>query len=197
MKLIVGLGNPGNKYLLTRHNAGFLVIDYLADSLGLNLTPGKGHWYGAATTIQGVDCYLMKPTTYMNDSGKAVAEFLSLYQVYLKDILVICDDFNLPLGTIRVRTKGSDGGHNGIKSIILYLESMNFPRMRIGIGKAGILKKDDYVDFVLSDFHKEELDVLKKLIPIFKDCILSFIISDITTTMNRFNKNFSKYPDFV
>lgn len=195
MKLIVGLGNPGKKYLLTRHNTGFLVIDYLASSLDLELTRGKGHWYGTATRIQDIECYLMKPTTYMNDSGRAVSEFLAINPVALKDILVICDDFNLPLGTIRVRSKGSDGGHNGIKSIIEYLESLNFPRMRIGIGSGNVLKKDDYVDFVLSNFHEEEFNIFKKLMPVFKDCILSFIVSDIATTMNKFNKNFIEQVD--
>ncbi|MGB9697527.1 MAG: aminoacyl-tRNA hydrolase [Ignavibacteria bacterium] len=190
MKLIVGLGNSGKRYLLTRHNIGFLVIDYLANFLGLQLTAGKGHWYGAAMKVQDVECYLMKPTTYMNDSGQAISEFLLLHQVPLKDILIICDDFNLPLGTIRLRAKGSDGGHNGIRSIIGHLESLNFPRMRIGIGKTEVLKKEDYVDFVLSNFSNEELDILKKLMPIFKDCVLSFIVSDIATTMNKFNKNF-------
>ena len=190
MKLIVGLGNPGKRYLLTRHNTGFLVIDYLANSLGVNLTPGKGHWYGTAIKVQDIECYLMKPTTFMNESGRAVSEFLALHPVYLKDILIICDDFNLPLGTIRIRTKGSDGGHNGIKSIIEHLETMNFSRMRIGIGKDISLKKDEYVDFVLSAFSGEELDILKKLMPVFKDCVLSFIVSDIATTMNKFNKNF-------
>lgn len=190
MKLIVGLGNPGKKYLLTRHNTGFLVIDYLANFLGLHLTPGKGHWYGVATSVQEIEFYLMKPTVYMNNTGQAISEFLALHQVPLKNILIICDDFNLPLGTLRVRAKGSDGGHNGIRSVIEHLESLNFPRMRIGIGKTETLKKDDYVDFVLSNFSKEELDILKTLMPVFKDCVLSFIVSDIATTMNKFNKNF-------
>ena len=119
MKLIVGLGNPGSKYELNRHNLGFMVIDYLVEHLSLGLTPAKGEWYGCTGTYMENDFYLMKPTTFMNNSGIAVSDYLSNNNLSLKDILIIFDDFQIPLGTIRVRTQGSDGGHNGVANIII------------------------------------------------------------------------------
>lgn len=194
MKLIVGLGNPGSKYEFTRHNAGFIAIDELAKSYGLELKPAKGDWWGVETEINNQRLYLMKPTTYMNGSGNAVYDFLKEKKIPLNDILVIYDDFQLPFGTIRVRANGSDGGHNGISSIIYSLETLEFPRMRIGIGSEKPVNTDDYVDFVLSRFSNEEAEKLKILTPIFKDCILCFIEEGILITMNKYNKNFIQIP---
>lgn len=191
MKLIVGLGNPGSKYELTRHNIGFVILDYIADYLNLRFKAGKGDWFGVSGTYRDSEFYLMKPTTFMNNSGEAVKDFLTSNNISFNDILIVHDDFNIPLGMIRLRTKGSDGGHNGISSIIYHLNTMSFPRMRIGIGKE-ILKKEEYIDFVLSDFNKNEIAQLNELIPIFKDCILSFLSEDIKETMNKFNRNFLK-----
>ena len=190
MKLIVGLGNPGSKYELNRHNIGFLILDYLTNSLNLSLTASKGDWYGCEDTYQGNDFYLMKPTTFMNNSGMAVNDFLSIHEIPLKNLLIVSDDFQIPLGTIRVRTKGSDGGHNGVSNIIYNLNTLNFPRMRIGIGGERTINKENYVDYVLSNFDEEELEKVKTLMPYYKDCILSFISEDIKDTMNKFNKNY-------
>ena len=190
MKLIVGLGNPGSKYELNRHNVGFLIADYLANSLDLNLTASKRDWYGCEGTYRDNDFYIMKPTTYMNNSGMAVNDFLSIHDIPLKNLLIVFDDFQIPLGTIRVRTKGSDGGHNGISNIIYHLNTLNFPRMRIGIGGEQIVTKENYINYVLSNFEKDELEKIKTLMPFYKDCVLSFISEDIKDTMNKFNKNY-------
>ncbi len=190
MKLIAGLGNPGNRYINTRHNAGFIVLDYLAESLNLSFKAGKGDYYFVEHSVGNKGFFLLKPTTYMNNSGLAVLDFVSRYGIQLRDILVVYDDFNLPLGTIRVRPKGSDGGHNGISSIIYHLETFEFGRMRIGIGIDKEIKNDDYVDFVLSEFTPDEQKLFSKMLPVYKDCILEFITSDIGAVMNKFNRNF-------
>ncbi len=190
MKLITGLGNPGRNYELTRHNIGFIVLDYVAYKLNLKFTPGKGQWYETYGNIEDTEFYLIKPTTYMNNSGIAVEEFLTNNEISPNNLLVVYDDFQLPLGTIRLRTKGSDGGHNGISSVIYHLNTMDFPRMRIGIGKDETIIKDEYIDFVLTQFDKDEKEKIKTLLPNYYNCILSYINEDIMETMNKFNRNF-------
>ena len=158
MKLIVGLGNPGSKYIYTRHNIGFIVIDNFAESNGIEFVPGKGDWYECSLTVNDEEVFLLKPVTYMNNSGTAVKEFCNRHNVSHKDVLVIYDDFQLPIGTIRVRKKGRDGGHNGISDIIYQMNTVEIPRMRIGIGNNSILQKNDFIDFVLSEFTKDEIN---------------------------------------
>jgi PTH1 family peptidyl-tRNA hydrolase len=126
----------------------------------------------------------------MNNSGIAVEEFLTNNEISPNNLLVVYDDFQLPLGTIRLRTKGSDGGHNGISSVIYHLNTMDFPRMRIGIGKDETIIKDEYIDFVLTQFDKDEKEKIKTLLPNYYNCILSYINEDIMETMNKFNRNF-------
>jgi peptidyl-tRNA hydrolase, PTH1 family len=186
MKLIVGLGNPGNKYALNRHNIGFILVDYIADRENLSFKPGKGEYYFA----EGKDFYLLKPTSYMNNSGIPVSEFMEMNEVKAEDVLIVLDDFQLPLGTIRVRPSGSDGGQNGLADIIYRLNTDEISRMRVGIGKDKPPVKDDFVNFVLENFSKEEIEVIKKLLPTYKDCIFSFINDGVLKTMNSFNKNF-------
>jgi PTH1 family peptidyl-tRNA hydrolase len=190
MKLIVGLGNPGNKYAFTRHNIGFMIIDYISNFLKTELKPGKGDWFGIDCNYNGEDIYLMKPTTFMNNSGTAVIDFILRNNIDIKDILVIYDDFQIPLGTIRVRTNGSDGGHNGISSVIYHLNTLEFARMRIGIGNDSFIHKEEYIDFVLSNFTEEETIKIKEMMVNYKDCVLSYVKEDVLNTMNRFNKNF-------
>lgn len=194
MKLIVGLGNPGRKYELTRHNLGFLISDNFAETLGMSFKAGKGDWYECRFRIKDEDVFLIKPFTYMNNSGVAVKEFIekSAEEINLKDILVIVDDFQIVLGSVRVRKKGSDGGHNGLASIIYHLNSDEFPRMRAGIGVNTVLKKDEYIDFVLGNFEENEIIILRKMMPVYCECILTFINHGITKTMNEFNKVFEK-----
>lgn len=190
MKLIVGLGNPGSQYELTRHNIGFIAIDFFAEFLQTRFKEGKGDWLESKGSLNNEDIYLLKPLTYMNKSGIAVNEFMERNEIDVKDVLIVVDDFQIPLGAIRVRKEGSDGGHNGLSSIIYHLNSDEFPRMRIGIGKNEALRKEEFIDFVLGNFEKEEIEVIKKLIPHYVDCIKSFITEGVTKTMNSFNKMF-------
>lgn len=191
MKLIVGLGNPGNTYAVTRHNAGFIILDYLAEFLKCDFKPGKGEFYFARTKFKAEEVVLLKPLTYMNNSGIAVQQVLEMFpDVELSDVLIVFDDFQLKLGTIRIRENGSDGGHNGISSVIYHLNSMEIPRMRVGIGTGEVMKKDEFVGFVLSNFSETEIETIKTLLPVYKDCILSFIKEPFKNVMNRYNKHF-------
>jgi len=190
VKLIVGLGNPGSKYEITRHNIGFIILDFFAESLKISFKAGKGDWLEAKVRIGDEDVYLLKPLTFMNNSGIAILDFMEKTGAEIKDVLVIVDDFQIPLGMIRVRKGGSDGGHNGLSSIIYHLNSDEFPRMRAGIGRNEALKKEDFIDFVLGNFDKEEIEIIKKLMPEYMKCIRSFITDGLTITMNSFNKMF-------
>ena len=163
MKLIVGLGNPGKQYELTRHNVGFLCFKTLESKLNLAFKVDTKMQAEIATTMyKGEKCLFVKPLTYMNLSGEAVGKISKYYKVNLEDILIIYDDMDLPLGNLRLREKGSAGGHNGIKSIIAHLGTDNFKRIRVGIsGHANI----DAKDYVLGHFSKEEqkdLDIIRE-----------------------------------
>jgi peptidyl-tRNA hydrolase, PTH1 family len=190
LKLIAGLGNPGEKYTNTRHNIGFLILDHIAGSLHLDYSL-KSSSYEAACGSSGQNKFiLLKPMTFMNRSGSAILKFMNDYKEEISDILIIVDDFNIPLGTIRVRKGGSDGGHNGIADIIEKFDTMEFPRMRIGIGLEEPVLKPDFIDFVLGDFTPDEMRIIKELMPQYEDCVISFIDYGILHTMNKFNKNF-------
>ena len=154
MKLIVGLGNPGKQYELTRHNVGFLCIDQLENRYHLTFKFESTFNAMVATTVVGGEkCIFVKPQTYMNLSGEAVGKILKYYKVDLSDMLVIYDDMDLPLGSLRLREKGSAGGHNGIKNIIAHVGTQEFKRIRVGIsGHANI----DAKDYVLGRFSKDE-----------------------------------------
>ncbi len=195
MKLVAGLGNPGIKYEFTRHNAGYFAVDTVTEYLNLKMKPGKGDWFEATAFYKDEEFFLLKPTTFMNRSGEAVLDFSEKRKIPLSDILVVYDDFQLPLGTIRIRGKGSDGGHKGISSIIYSLNSLEFPRMRIGIGNENLVTAENYSDFVLSKFEKEELEKLKILSPYIRDSILTFITDGIYDAMNKFNRNFLNPSD--
>ena len=153
MKLIVGLGNPGNEYNFTRHNSGFLALDFYAKIKGLDWE--KHPKFGAIYLREG-DKIFIKPQGFYNTSGVPVKAFLNFYKISLEDLLIICDDFNLDFGKIRQREKGSAGGNNGLKSIIKELNTDEFPRLRIGTGNDELRKKLGDMDFVLSRFTPEE-----------------------------------------
>ena len=161
MKLIVGLGNPGNQYNFTRHNSGFLALDFYFKLHDLEWAdkPKFGAIY-AKTSLNGEDYIFLKPQDYYNESGHSVREFMRYHKLSLSDILVICDDFNLEFGKIRYRMGGSAGGNNGLKSIIAALQTDEFPRLRIGTGNDELRRKLGDVDFVLSKFTPEEKEKL-------------------------------------
>ena len=158
--LIVGLGNPGKKYELTRHNAGFLFADLLADKNGVKINKIQFKAVTASIDLEGHKCLLMKPQTFMNNSGEAVREAASFYKIPPERIIIVFDDISLPCGKMRIRRKGSDGGHNGMKSIIYQMNSDAMPRIKLGIGQK---PHPDYelADWVLSSFKKDELDALR------------------------------------
>ena len=136
MKLIVGLGNPGKEYENTRHNCGFMAIDYLAQDLGVTINQAKFKGLYAKIKVEGEDVILLKPQTYMNLSGESVSEVMKFFKIDKEDVLVIYDDLDLPVGKIRIRANGSAGGHNGIKSLIAHLNGQDFKRIRIGIDQS-------------------------------------------------------------
>ncbi len=160
MRLILGIGNPGKRYSFNRHNIGFMFLDYLAEKESLSFLPSKGDFYYAEGRLNSSEYNLIKPSTYVNNSGAAALQALQLNNVEVKDLLVIVDDINLNLGDFRVRVSGGDGGHNGISSIIYFLNSNQFPRIRIGIGDS--FENGKMADYVLTNFSKEEIESLKK-----------------------------------
>ena len=159
--LIVGLGNPGKQYELTRHNAGFLFADLLADKNNTKISKIQFKSVTATVEIGGHRCLLIKPQTFMNNSGEAVKQAASFYKIPPEKIIVVFDDISLPCGKLRIRRKGSAGGHNGIKSIIYHLNSDNFPRIKLGVGEK---PHPDYelADWVLSNFKKDEISQLRQ-----------------------------------
>lgn len=182
--LIAGLGNIGPKYEHTRHNIGFKILDYLAETESL---PWETQKLGAITIHKkkGRSFLLLKPSTYMNLSGKAVQYWLQKEKIPLDNLLVVTDDLNLPFGTIRVKTKGSDGGHNGLKDIQHTLQTTNYNRFRFGISDA--FTKGRQVDYVLGEWSPEEEDKLQERLEKSVQVIESFGLSGVKNTMNQFN----------
>lgn len=183
--LIVGLGNIGNEYHETRHNIGFMVLDHLAALHTLSFEK-KQHAYHAELSFAGRKLVLIKPTTYMNLSGKAVNYWLNAEKIPRENLLIITDDLALPTGSIRIRTKGSDGGHNGIKSINEVLGNNEYARLRFGIGNE--YPQGRQIDFVLGKFTPAEQTLIATKIPVCADAIKSFARAGISQTMNEFNQ---------
>ena len=186
MYLIVGLGNPGNRYNMTRHNIGFHTIDYIADKYGVRLTKLKFKAVYGEGNIAGEKVYLVKPQTYMNLSGESVAEMARFYKIPPERIIVINDDISLETGRIRVRAKGSAGGHNGLKSIIYLLESDEFPRVKMGVG-APKRENGDLADYVLGRFSKDEIPVMEDAIIRACGAVEEIIRNGAESAMNKFN----------
>lgn len=185
MKLIVGLGNIGNKYVFTRHNVGFMLADSIA--LNSNLTFKENSKLKSLITSfkNGIDDYLIiKPTTFMNLSGEAVRAVMDYYKIKVEDILIVYDDLSLELGKMRFRGNGSDGGHNGIKSIIKHVGTQNIARLKIGIGPQPNIPSEV---FVLQNFSKEELELLKNTLSKAKDGIACYYQEGLSVAQNKFN----------
>ena len=184
--IIVGLGNPGKKYELTRHNAGFLFADLLADKNNEKISKIQFKSVTANITLGGHRCLLMKPQTFMNNSGEAVKQAAAFYKIPPENIIVVFDDISLPCGKMRIRRKGSDGGHNGIKSIIYLLNSDKFPRIKLGVGEK---PHPDYdlADWVLSSFKKPELDALREAAENACKAVEMMVQGNIDGAMSNFN----------
>ncbi len=182
--LIVGLGNIGPEYADTRHNIGFMVLDYLAKKYDGNFDTGR-HSFVTEIKSKGRTFVLVKPTTYMNLSGKAVGHWLNSLKLTADQMLVITDDIAIPFGKLRIRAKGSAGGHNGLKHIEQTLGHNNYPRLRFGVGDS--FNKGKQVDFVLSKFSEDEQPELQTLIEKAADAVISFGTIGLERTMNQFN----------
>ena len=186
MKIIVGLGNPGKKYAKTRHNMGFLAIDILAQKLDIKVKRigflGK---YGHGV-VNGEKIMLLKPSTYMNDSGSSVNKAMKYYKCSIEDVLVIYDDIDLPVGKLRIRKKGSGGTHNGMRSIIQCIQKDNFPRARVGIGRPKQMGR--LVNFVLDEPAKSEREPLFDALVAAAAAALMFMEAGIEPAMQEYNK---------
>ena len=184
--LIVGLGNPGRQYENTRHNTGFLCLDYIAGELGVKVNRVKFKSAVGEATVAGRRCLLMKPSTFMNLSGQAVTEAMRFYKIPPERVILLFDDVSLDVGMMRIRRKGSDGGQNGVKNIIYLSGSDAFPRVKVGIGHK---PHPDYdlKDWVLSRYTPQEAKQLSELMPNVKDAVELIVKGDIDEAMNRYN----------
>ncbi len=188
MKVIIGIGNPGSIYSFNKHNAGFLLVDYFAKSNSNKFIPSKHSFYQANGEIDQARYVLIKPTTYVNKSGIAVKELIENFEISVENVLVLHDDVYLDVGSFKVKLSGGDGGHNGLSSIIYHLNTIHFPRIKIGVGKKNntqVLK-----EYVLTDFDYDDEPLLKN---VFKNCsylISEFIIGGATKMLEANSKIF-------
>lgn len=185
IKLVAGLGNPGKGYSLTRHNVGFMVVDRLVEKRKGKFTEQKPDYHLSTLRIASAHVRFVKPMTFMNLSGRAIWALMHTYDVLPSELLVISDDFALPFGKMRLRLSGSDGGHNGLASIIEHLGTEDFPRLRLGIGP--IPEAKEAKEFVLEQFSKEELDRLDNFLKLGADCLESAFYDGLTLAMSKFN----------
>ncbi len=185
MKLIVGLGNPGKEYERTRHNVGFMVIDELAKRFAISLDQLKFKGLFGAGTVDGEKIILLKPLTYMNLSGESIRPLMDYYKIDIEDFIIMYDDLDLPIGKLRLRTKGSAGGHNGVKSTIAHLGTQDFNRIRIGIDRPKNGMK--VPDYVLGRFTNEEQSPLAETIQKSADACEEWIHTPFLQVMNTFN----------
>ena len=189
MILITGLGNPGTQYQHTRHNIGWMVLDELARRHQIPVIKSQLEALTGSGQIDGQKVLLAKPLTYMNLSGRAVAALKNYYHIEMQDIIIICDDLNLDLGRLRLRSSGSDGGNNGLKSVAASLKTKDYVRLRCGVGQPPGEERQQRgtVDFVLSKFPPEEAGALQEQIARAADCVETFCRQGVETAMNRFN----------
>ncbi len=192
MRILFGVGNPGKKYSLNRHNAGFMLLDYFAETHSLTFKPSKFDYYYAEVKLSDSSYMLVKPTTYVNKCGLTAEQVVKNFDTDIKDFLVVYDDFNLQFSTLRIRLSGGDGGHNGLSSIIYHLNSDQFPRLRIGIGNN--FKVGEMADYVLTNFNRKERKVLFES---FKsgDILLEEFLSGGINTMLDASSRLSKSDD--
>lgn len=184
--IIAGLGNPGKKYETTRHNTGFMFIDVLADKLGVKVNKIQFKATTGIADINGHKCLLIKPSTFMNNSGESLREAVAFYKIPPEKVIVVFDDISLPCGKMRIRRKGSDGGHNGIKSIIYHLKSDMFPRIKMGVGEK---PHPDYdlADWVLSSFNKDDIKLMREASEKACEAVELMVDDKIDAAMSKFN----------
>lgn len=183
MKLIAGLGNPGKEYEKTRHNSGFLALDILLDQCGVTLNQKKWSAEIAITRINGEQVILMKPQTYMNESGRAVAEAYRFYQMRPEDVLILHDDMDLPVGSVRIRAKGSAGGQKGMKSVIQALGTEEIVRVRIGVGHSAGKDHDKVPDWVLSPVSKKDAPLFEESLKIAAEAAAAWLNQPLEKVM--------------
>lgn len=184
--LIVGLGNVGQEYDMTRHNTGFMVLDAFAKASNI-VFDDKRYGFIAETSLKGRKIFLLKPTTYMNLSGNAVRYWLNKENIDVERLLVVVDDLSLPLGALRLKGKGSNGGHNGLGNIQSVIGTQQYARLRVGIGND--FPKGMQIDWVLGKYDEEEITALSPSIETAIDIIKSFVLSGLDITMNQYNKH--------
>lgn len=184
MKLIVGLGNPGKEYENTRHNIGYIFIDSLADKLGVSINKKKFNGLYTEAVINNEKVLLVKPLSYMNLSGEVVEKFVNFYKIDINDILIINDDLDLDVGRVRLRLKGSSGGHNGLKNIALHLKTEDFKRLKIGISNNKLI---DTKDYVLGKFTKEDKEIINNLKDKIVNLLMDFVNIDFDKLMAKYN----------
>lgn len=185
MFLIVGLGNPGTEYAATRHNIGFDMVTYLSDKYGIALRSKEGKAIVGKGVIEGQRVMLVQPQTYMNLSGESVRALMDYYKLTTDEIVIIYDDISMPVGQVRIRPKGSAGGHNGIKSIIAHLGTQEFPRIKIGVGAKP--ENGDLVKHVLGRISKEDDAKIRDVFALAEEGLLAILQEDVKTAMNAVN----------
>lgn len=186
MYLVVGLGNPGNEYKMTRHNIGFETIDYIASQKNVKINKLKFKGLYGEINNQGEKIILLKPQTYMNLSGDSVIEFCNFFKIPPENVIVITDDTALERGRLRIRAKGGSGGHNGLKSIIFQLKTEAFPRIKLGVGSAESANME-MTDYVLGRFTKDEIPVMESAMQKTSNAIFDIIDHGIDYSMNKYN----------
>jgi PTH1 family peptidyl-tRNA hydrolase len=187
MKLVAGLGNPGARYRGTRHNVGFEVVDLVARRIGAGFDAAPADALQAKWRLADDVVLLVKPLTYMNVSGQAVAALSRYYKVALPDVLIVCDDVNLPLGRLRVRANGSEGGHNGLRSVAAEFGSIDYARLRIGVGRGD--SRRDLADHVLARFEPDEMSGIEAAVARAADAVGTWVSDGLAKTMNTFNRS--------
>ena len=184
MKLIVGLGNPGNEYNKTRHNIGFMCIDKIAKHFNVSFDSSKFNGLYTQFNYNGEKVILLKPQKYMNLSGEVIRDFVNFFKIDISDILIICDDLDTEVGTYRLRFKGSSGGHNGLKNIELHLSTKEYKRIKVGISNN---KNIDTKDYVLGKFNGEELKLINPIIDKMPNIIEDYLVLPFDNLMNKYN----------
>jgi len=193
MKLIIGLGNPGRVYANNRHNIGFICLNHFAKSQGIKFDKKRGRARLGSGEVAGSKVVVARPQTYMNLSGQAVSRLGRKFDISLDNLFVIHDDLDLPLGKIRIRQGGGSAGHKGIDSIISYLESQDFIRIRVGVGRpvknegSAEISDDEIIAYVLSDFTAEQKQTIAQVIPMVSEAVLCLLTEGLVSAMNRYN----------